>query len=637
MAVSTTYAPLVFNGNGSTTDFAVTWQFFDDTLVVTAIDAAGVETVKTITTHYTVDGGTDSNGLPATGTVSWVVDDLAGLTAPASGTQVRITRITPKTQASTWGESDNFPQKTIEAALDRETLLVQEMAALDSAGTPLVRHPYIEFAEGSAPGTPSSGYSRLYTKTDGALYHKDDAGTEVSISGQVTGAATSATAASASAAAAANSEAAAAASAVVAGEAAGFKWTYDTSTTMADPGTGDIRFNSATLSSVTAMAIADNSADSGNPDASSFVLSWDDSNNAPHRGTLTIRKASAPQTFAVYSITGSSTDSTGWTQLSVTYVTHSCSFSASDELYVSFTRTGNAGASGDGSGDMLVATYDAANISEQLVGLTATQTLTNKTLTSPTLADATFTSALTLTLADGTPGIVWSGQSIGIQSDGPGDLTFFGATNGYYFADGGLYAPAVSVLDTDESNYLSIVAGSDLTANRTLTLTTGDADRTITINGDITLPAGTAATLAGTETLTNKTLGASTLSGTMSCADNTLSRPKIIDYGITVNAIGATGGGTVDIDLTLGNVVSATVNTSPNTFTFSNPPASGTEGKLTLYLTNGGSQTVNWPASVDWAGGVAPTLTTSGRDVLVFTTIDGGTTWSGFAAGLAMS
>lgn len=38
-----------------------------------------------------------------------------------------------------------------------------------------------------------------------------------------------------------------------------------------------------------------------------------------------------------------------------------------------------------GSGDMTAAVYDPAAITEQLVGLTATQTLTNKTLTSPTL------------------------------------------------------------------------------------------------------------------------------------------------------------------------------------------------------------------------------------------------------------
>ena len=132
-------------------------------------------------------------------------------------------------------------------------------------------------------------------------------------------------------------------------------------------------------------------------------------------------------------------------------------------------------------------------------------------------------------------------------------------------------------------------------------------------------------------------IGANTFTGTQNLADNLLTRPVIKDYGETVNAIGSTGGGTQDIDLTLGNVVSATVDTSANTFTFSNPSATGTACSFTLILTNGGSQTVNWPASVHWAGGTAPTLTAAGVDVLTFTTIDGGTTWYGFAAGLEMS
>jgi len=127
------------------------------------------------------------------------------------------------------------------------------------------------------------------------------------------------------------------------------------------------------------------------------------------------------------------------------------------------------------------------------------------------------------------------------------------------------------------------------------------------------------------------------MAGALSCADQSVSRPYFIDYAEAVNAIGSIGGGTQDIDLTLGNVVSGTVDTSTTTFTFSNPPATGRAGSFTLFLTNGGSQTVNWPASVDWASGTAPTLTTSGVDILTFTTIDAGTTWYGFVAGLAMS
>jgi hypothetical protein len=55
---------------------------------------------------------------------------------------------------------------------------------------------------------------------------------------------------------------------------------------------------------------------------------------------------------------------------------------------------------------------------------------------------------------------------------------------------------------------------------------------------------------------------------------------------------------------------------------------------LCLELTNGGAFAITYPASVDFVGGVAPTLTASGVDQLVFTTRDGGTTYFGFVAGL---
>jgi len=135
---------------------------------------------------------------------------------------------------------------------------------------------------------------------------------------------------------------------------------------------------------------------------------------------------------------------------------------------------------------------------------------------------------------------------------------------------------------------------------------------------------------------TAKIDAAQTWSAAQNLADQLLRRPKIIDYSESVNAIGAIGGGTQDIDLTLGNVVSGTVDTSTTTFTFSNPPATGACGSFTFIMTNGGSQTVNWPASVDWAAGTAPTLTTAGVDIFVFFTVDGGTIWYGFTSGLDM-
>jgi hypothetical protein len=131
---------------------------------------------------------------------------------------------------------------------------------------------------------------------------------------------------------------------------------------------------------------------------------------------------------------------------------------------------------------------------------------------------------------------------------------------------------------------------------------------------------------------TSKLDVAETRSASLNFADQEAIRPKLKDYGETVNVIGSIGGGTQDIDLELGNVVTGTVDTGETTFTFSNPSASGTACSFTLILTNGGSQTVNWPASVDWPGGAAPSLTASGVDVISFYTTDGGTTWYGVSA-----
>ena len=124
-------------------------------------------------------------------------------------------------------------------------------------------------------------------------------------------------------------------------------------------------------------------------------------------------------------------------------------------------------------------------------------------------------------------------------------------------------------------------------------------------------------------------LPALTLAGALTGADQIVTAVTLKDYGIVTNAIGGTGGGTQDIDLTLGNSVTATVDTSTNTFTFSNPTASDELSMFILFLTNGGSQTVAWPGTVDWAGGTPPTLTTAGLDILTFFTLDGGTIWHG--------
>ena len=222
-------------------------------------------------------------------------------------------------------------------------------------------------------------------------------------------------------------------------------------------------------------------------------------------------------------------------------------------------------------------------------------TLTTPTLTTPTVTNGTFTSPTLVTPVLGTPA---SGNlanctafpMASLTGAGTGVLTFLATPSS---------ANLASAL-TDET-------GSGLVV------------------------------FATSPTITTPTLAGATLTGTLAGSDNTVSRINLLDYGVVTNAIGSIGGGTQDIDLTLGNVVSATVDTSTTTFTFSNPTASDEHCGFVLYLTNGGSQTVNWPASVDWPAATAPTLTVSGVDRLVFSTIDGGTTWYGASTGLAFA
>lgn len=104
------------------------------------------------------------------------------------------------------------------------------------------------------------------------------------------------------------------------------------------------------------------------------------------------------------------------------------------------------------------------------------------TITPGTLLDSSTGSTITWTAGHGV-------QSVRLVADADDyvsrrdDNTFSGNN---LFPNGG-----VRVLDTDASHALEFWAGSDLSANRKLTITTGDADRTLTLSGNATLSGGT--------------------------------------------------------------------------------------------------------------------------------------------------
>ena len=90
----------------------------------------------------------------------------------------------------------------------------------------------------------------------------------------------------------------------------------------------------------------------------------------------------------------------------------------------------------------------------------------------------------------------YSGSTVEVALDG-GTVTLTivpggGISDGYTLSTGLTFPnTGLHILDTNATHDLILSPGSNLTADRTLTVTTGDADRTLTISGDTTLSGGT--------------------------------------------------------------------------------------------------------------------------------------------------
>jgi len=117
MTVSTQNQLNSYSGDGNVTSFAYQFKIFEDSdLEVIVRDSNGVETVQTLTTHYTVTGaGTDNGG------------NVLFVTAPASGTNIYIRRLLDTVQETDYQEGATFPAASHEQALDRLTMISQQL------------------------------------------------------------------------------------------------------------------------------------------------------------------------------------------------------------------------------------------------------------------------------------------------------------------------------------------------------------------------------------------------------------------------------------------------------------------------------------------------------------------------------
>jgi hypothetical protein len=94
--------------------------------------------------------------------------------------------------------------------------------------------------------------------------------------------------------------------------------------------------------------------------------------------------------------------------------------------------------------------------------------------------------------------------------------------------------------------------------------------------------------------------------------------------------------GTLTLDLNTASVFAVSLNAAITTLTLSNTQTSGLTSSFVLVFTaDGTARAVTWPISFKWPSATAPTLTSTlnKRDVFVFFTYDGGTSWHAFTSG----
>ena len=129
------------------------------------------------------------------------------------------------------------------------------------------------------------------------------------------------------------------------GASVGTALLWDSDTSDADSGNGKIFGNHGTVASISQLYIDD--LDSAGTNIEAWIATMDDSTTTAVRGTITIVKTTAQAQMAVFTVTSAVVDGTGYWKIPCTHVMSNVgSLADGDAVTVTFTRTGNIGATG---------------------------------------------------------------------------------------------------------------------------------------------------------------------------------------------------------------------------------------------------------------------------------------------------
>ncbi|UQP01397.1 hypothetical protein L0Z36_05535 [Burkholderia multivorans] len=119
MTVNTSTQSVTYDCDGSTTVFPIPFYFLLNEDIVAALVQDETDTDLVFGTDFNLSGAGDPNG----GTLTMFV-------APPTGYQLVITREVPVTQQTEYQQNDPFPAKTTEKALDKLTMICQQIVGV---------------------------------------------------------------------------------------------------------------------------------------------------------------------------------------------------------------------------------------------------------------------------------------------------------------------------------------------------------------------------------------------------------------------------------------------------------------------------------------------------------------------------